>query len=127
METQNTVQNKFYAITMKMKETIRYHMLSSKSRSIYLSDGCHQLKERNKCSWLFELILSWQAHPNLKDLECQVWQICEVDNCRYSLTCFDNRDESLFHKKVNAENLSFSKIEILFRNQIAMLPAELVK
>lgn len=127
METQNTIHYKFYALTMKLKETIRYHMLSSKSRSIYLSDGCHQLKEQNKCSWLFELILSWQAHPCLKDHDCQVWQICKVANCRYLLTCFDNKDKSLFQKQVNAEELLFSKVEILFKNQIAMLPTEFLR
>lgn len=110
---------------MNIKKPIQYHMMSSKNRSIYLSEGCLQLIERNKCQWLFELILTYQSNPILKDLDCQVWKMIKQHGRKFRLTCSTRADEVLVNKQVNAADFSPDGVEILYKNQIAMLPNEL--
>ena len=125
MESQDILKLKFAGLTMKIKKEVQYHLLSMKSKSIYLSDGCHQLKEKEKCSWLFELILAWQSHPQIKKLNYQVWKIKKMDALRYCITCLDNRDLPQFQKHLNVAGFTAGSIEILLKDQVALLPVEI--
>ena len=125
METQSTFMSKLTAFTMKINNEVQYHLLSFKSNSIYLSEGCMQLKNTKKCCWLFELILTWQSHPKIKKLDHQVWKITRQKNLRYSITCYDNKDQLQLEKQVNIDNFPLMAIEILLKDQVALLPAEI--
>ena len=125
METQAAFKTRLGKLTMKMRKEVQYHLLSIRSKSIYLSDGCLQLRERYRCSWLFELILSWQSHPNIKKLDHQVWKITELSGLRYCIACYDNRDLPKFEKQININEYPVGAIEILLKDQIALLPVEI--
>ena len=125
MGTQSILITKLAGFTMKLNKGVQYHLVSIKSKSIYLSEGCIDLKENQKCSWLFELILTWQSHPKIKRLDHQVWKLTRLSNLRYRITCYDNTDQPQLEKKVNIDNFPLKAIEILLKDQVALLPAEI--
>ena len=125
LKTQFAFRTKLTELKMKLRKEVQYHLLSIRSKSIYLSDGCLQLKESQKCCWLFEMILSWQSHPNVKKLNYQVWKIKVLNDLHYQITCFDNRDLMQFERQINIGENPLNKIEILLKDRIACLPVEL--
>lgn len=125
MGTQSSIITKLALFTMKLNKTSQYHLLSIKSKSIYLSEGCMQLKDHQKCSWIFELILTWQSHPKIKRLDHQVWKIKKLHHLQYCIACYDNADRPQLVKKVNIEDFPLKKLEILLKDQVALLPVEI--
>lgn len=110
---------------MKINSDIQYHLLSMKSKSIYLSEGCLDLMKNQKCSCLFELILDWQSHPKIRRLDHQVWKLSRLSNLRYCVACYDNTDQPQLEKQVNIDNFPKATIEIFLKDQVALLPIEI--
>src|ERR1044071_7442020 len=55
-------------------ESYHRHFLANKV-SILLTDGAEFIREKGQCNWLFDFIVAYQTHKDIKNQRFQVWTL----------------------------------------------------
>lgn len=127
METQNTTITamEFRETLAHFSGTMQYHEHCIKSGvSMMLTDGCHYVREAGKAYWLFDIILSRQVYPKVRDEHFQSWRLRKQDNGMWLITCGDGNGSIKTAQELEYSYLPLEEIDIWFIDGVALLPTE---
>jgi hypothetical protein len=94
-----------------------------------LTAGCNYVREAMEANWLFDLILSYQIHNEIRDEPVQTWKFHkisgEVDDIpNIDISCTDRNHKVLVRQGIDSTNFPLEHIEIWVIDNIALLPTE---
>lgn len=103
--------------------TETYYNHSLGNMKLYLTDGCHFIREQCEAYWLFDLILSHQLSKNVKSEQFQVWKFQKRVN-DWIITCSNGNDKLLVKQIIEYSDFPLNEITIWLEENIALLPSE---
>ena len=90
---------------------------------IFLTDGCHYLREQLNCYWLFDLILSYQ-HKLSKETH-QKWILVNNKDSSWTITARNENGRLLAIQHIPYSDFPLKEgITIFFLEGVALLPSE---
>lgn len=92
---------------------------------IHLTEGVAYVRERCKCYWLLDLILSAQRiEEKLQGEDFQEWELQKLEDETWKVTCDDGNGNVLFTKEIPYSDFPLDSIIIWFDSNVLLLPSE---
>lgn len=110
----------------QFRGTERYHEhIMFGYGSIILTDGIAWLRERCKCYWLLDLILSAQRiEEKLHGEDFQEWELRKLEDETWKVTCDDGNDNELVRQDISFSDMPLDEIKIWLIDGVCLLPSE---
>jgi hypothetical protein len=94
-----------------------------------LTDGCNYVREAMNASWLFDLILSYQIHYEIRNEPIQTWKFRKIsgdvdDISKIDITSTDGNNKVLLRQGIDATDFPLDHMEIWVIDNITLLPTE---
>ncbi|MDD5238854.1 MAG: hypothetical protein PHS34_08120 [Candidatus Omnitrophica bacterium] len=104
--------------------TLEYH--ASSFGHIQLTDGVDYLREKAKCSWLIDIIESYNdCHRIIKNMPFQLWELSVNENRTAFVFCRDgNKKSPIITQKVAYTDFPLDRIKLYCIDKVVMLPSE---
>ena len=104
--------------------TGNYHKHSlANGISILLTDGASFIREKGNCFWLFDFIVAYQTHKQIREQIFQVWKL-QKENSSWKISCEDGNKNIIYSRKIEFSDFPLDEISIWFVDGVAMLPSE---
>lgn len=104
--------------------TDQWYRVSPIFPKVTMTDGVKHLAEMCKAFWLLDAILSHQTDPSVKLEEFQVWQLKEIENNTYLLTCEDGNKNQITSQAIPYSDFPYKEATIWFIDNVLLLPCE---
>ena len=103
--------------------TEEYYNHSLSNMKLLLTDGCHFVREQCEAYWLFDLIISHQLSPKVRNEPFQVWTLQHLNN-RWFITCHDGNNILLAKQHIEFSDFPLEHFVVWIEDGVALLPSE---
>lgn len=104
--------------------TEKYYSYRIGRNEILLTDGCKYVADKGQAYWLFDIILFYQNHNNIKGEYFQVWSLKKNSEASWSITCDDGNDNILITQHIEYSDFPLSFISFYVVDKVCMLKSE---
>jgi hypothetical protein len=92
---------------------------------LYITDGVAFVRERCKCFWLMDLILSAQRiEKKLLGEDFQEWELQKLEDGTWKVTCDDGNGNLLFSIVIPYSDFPLDSVVIWYDSNVLLLPSE---
>jgi hypothetical protein len=91
---------------------------------ILLTDGCKYVAEEAQAYWLFDIILSYQMHANIRNEAFQHWELKKQLHGEWLITCDDGNGNILAKKKISYSDFPLQLVDFYLVDGVCMLKSE---
>jgi len=114
---------------LKLEEQLNYFTGTERYYQMYprlnLTDGVKFLCDKAKCFWLMDLIWSYQALPQVRDVAFQFYTVqVNPENQSAVVTCMADNEQILKKQFIEWTDFPLSSIRLYYTDEIVLLPSE---
>lgn len=124
METKKKTANEIQQELEYFTGTFGYHKHAIGNVELLLTNGCDYIRREAGAFWLFDAILSYQTHEEVKGLYHQVWRLVRLPDESWKLICEDGNNNPVVQQDIEYSDFPLPGFRIWVIDGVALLPTE---